>query len=99
MPSKYKKSRYADQDINKITKRSLKDFGELQIDKYMEGMEEIFETLADHPDFGRTFIHGTTKTEYRYYRYVSHVVYYRQRKNDIFIVRILHIKMLPEKYL
>ena len=99
MPNSYTKSKHADQDIKHITKRSIIDFGELQTDKYMEGMEETLELLAGDPERGRTFIHGITKKSYLHYRYLSHVVYYRQRKHDLLIVRILHIKMLPEKHL
>jgi len=77
----------------------MADFGELQTDKYIEGLEETLNMLAAHPDCGCTFTLEKTKRIYLRYRYMSHVVYYRQRKHDIFIVRILHTKMLPEKHL
>ena len=99
MLDSYTTSKRADQDIKHITKRSLMDFGERQTDTYMEGLEETLEMLANCFDRGRTFLHSTNKRTYLHYKYVSHIVYYRQRKNDIFIVRILHIKMLPEKHL
>ena len=99
MPNSYTKSKRADQDIKHITKRSLIDFGERQTDTYMEGLQETLKILAKTPERGRTFTHSTTKRTYLHYRYVSHVVYYRQRKHDIIIVRILHTKMLPEKHL
>ena len=99
MPGSYTKSKRADRDIRAITKRSMADFGEIQTDKYMEGLEKTLNMLADNPERGRNFTHGTTNRTYLFYRYISHVVYYRQRKNDIFIVRILHTKMLPEKHI
>ena len=99
MPNSYTKSKLADKDILHITKRSLEDFGEKQTDKYMNGLEETLIMLAGTPDRGRVFTHGITKISYFFYRYTSHIVYYRQRKNDIFITRILHKKMLPEKHL
>jgi toxin ParE1/3/4 len=99
MPKIYTKSQRADQDIKTITHRSLVDFGEEQTDKYMAGMKAALGSLAEHPTIGRSFTHEKTRLAYLYFRYVSHVVYYRQRKNDILIVRILHIKMLPEQHL
>jgi len=99
MPNSYTKSKLADKDILHITKRSLKDFGEKQTDKYMNGLDETLNMLAGTPERGRVFTHGMTKRGYFFYRYTSHVVYYRQRKTDIFITRILHKQMLPEKHL
>lgn len=97
MGGKYNKSKSTDQDIKNITKQSIIDFGEQQTDKYLQGLEESLELLADNPKLGRAF--SLAKLEFYYYRYVSHVIYYQQRKQDIFIVRILHKKMLPEIHL
>jgi len=97
--NKYQRSKKTKQDILNITKRSLDDFGERQTIKYMDGLNEAMQGLSDCPDKGREFVHSKTRRVYLYHRYVSHVVYYRKRKNDIFIIRILHTKMLPEKHL
>ncbi len=100
MTSSYTKSKRTDQDIKHITKRSIHDFGELQTDKYLSGLEESLQLLANNPNLGHSYIcSDETKTGYNYYRHVSHVIYYRQRKHDIFIVRILHKKMLPKNHL
>lgn len=99
MSSTYTISKRADLDIMKITLRSLTDFGENQTNKYMAGMKAALDAIADTPSLGRPFTHKNTTRKYLYYRYVSHSVYYRHRKNDIFIVRILHTKMLPENHI
>jgi toxin ParE1/3/4 len=99
MQGKYTKSKRADQDIRIIIIRSMADFGEAQTDKYIEGLESALCELAEAPDKGRSFVSDRTGQEYSRYRYVSHVVYYRKRQDDIFIVRILHGKMLPENHL
>ena len=99
MPNSYTLSKQADRDIQHITKRSLADFGEIQTDKYLAGLEETLNMLAETPERGRPFTHGVTQRHYYFHRYVSHVVYYRQRKQDIFITRILHMRMLPENHL
>lgn len=99
MANIYVKSKRADQDIKSITLKSLQDFGVAQTDKYLAGLKDTLQALADGSSQGREFTNKKTQRAYLYYRYVSHVVFYRQRKNDIFIVRILHVKMLPEKHL
>lgn len=99
MPGKYTKSKQADEDIRQLVIRSLEDFGEPQTDKYLSGLEQTLHALADNPYIGTRFKHSRRKTEYLRYRYVSHVVYYRKRKQDIFILRILHSKMLSENHL
>jgi toxin ParE1/3/4 len=99
MPNKYTKSQKADIDIAHITQRSFDDFGEKQTITYMGGLIESLQALANNPERGRAFIHSKTQQTYLFYRYVSHVIYYRQRSHDIFIVRILHTKMLPENHL
>jgi toxin ParE1/3/4 len=77
----------------------MHDFGEAQTGRYLMGMKERIEWLAANPGRGRSFIHRTTQQEYLYYRYESHVIYYRERSSDIFIVRVLHGRMLPENHL
>ena len=99
MQGKYIKSRRADRDIERITARSFIDFGERQTLKYIDSLTETLQKLADDPERGRVFSHVKTGREYHYHKYVSHVISYRKRKNDVFIVRILHKKMLPEKHL
>lgn len=95
----YTRSKKSKQEIREITKRSVEDFGEARTLEYMAGLKERMQLLADRPDIGRGFEHIRTKREYLFFRYESHVIYYRKRKSDIFIVRILHTKMLPEKHL
>ena len=86
MQNSYTKSKQADKDIQHITKRSMADFGEIQTDKYMGGLEETLDLLADNPESSRIFTHGVTKRRYFFCRHVSHVVYYRKRKNDILVL-------------
>jgi len=100
MTSSYTKSKRTDQDIKNITKQSIYDFDEQQTDKYLSGLEESLQLLANNPNLGLTYTSSNqTKIEYYYHRYVSHMIYYKQRERDIFIVRILHKKMLPNKHL
>jgi len=95
----YTRSKKSTENIQKITKRSMEDFGETQTLEYLAGLKERMHVLADRPDIGRGFLDTRTEQQYLFFRYESHVIYYRNRKSDIFIVRILHSKMLPEKHL
>lgn len=99
MPNSYTKSKRADRDIVEITIHSFNDFGEVQTLEYMGALTKRLHWLANNPECGHSFVSNRTGREYRYYNQVSHVIYYRLRKNDIFITRILHKRMLPSKHL
>ena len=88
MATNYTKSKRTDQDIKQLTKRSMADFGELQTDKYLSGLEETLELLAENPELGRAC--DNLHKGYRRHEYQSHIIFYRIRKNDIFITRIIH---------
>ncbi len=105
MVNRYTKSKKADADIKEITKYSVLNFGEQQADKYLSGLSETMELLADNPDLGKTLTHPNkynstaVQSDHHYYRYISHVIYYRKREDGIFVVRILHKSMLPLNHL
>lgn len=88
MQGKYTKSKKTDQDIKHLTKRSIADFGEHQTDKYLSGLEQCLQLLAENPNLGRTC--DELRQGYRRHEYGSHIIFYRKRKNDIFITTIIH---------
>ncbi len=92
-------SRAAENDIASIVRDSIASFGDAQTTTYMAAIEEALTMLAAHPDMGARFTHDRSRRTYRRYRCGSHIVYYRKREADIFIVRLLHERMLPEKHL
>ena len=97
MPNRYVKSRKADRDINSIYHYSAREFGERQTDKYLKGLENKLQQLSNNTQLGKAcdwLIEG-----YRRLDYEGHVIYYRQRKNDIFIVRILHQRQDPLRHI
>lgn len=99
MAREYVLSQRAEQDIREVLTASLANFGELQTDIYAAGMTQTFALLASNPEMGSPFTHERTGRLYRRHRYASHMIYYRRRQTDIFIVRILHVRMLPARYL
>ena len=88
MPNKYIKSKKADRDIFDIYKKSAETFGTQQTDKYLEGLEYSLQLLADSPDLGRSCDY--LRKNYHRHEYKSHIIFYKKRKNDIFIMRIIH---------
>ncbi|QLF69664.1 type II toxin-antitoxin system RelE/ParE family toxin [Peteryoungia desertarenae] len=99
MAGRYVLSRAADRDILTLLQSSIDMFGEAQTDVYLAGIRDIFEMLATHPDSGATFRHPRSHRTYRRFNHGSHVIYHRQCLVDILIVRVPHVRMLPEKHL
>lgn len=93
----YKLSNKADNDLKKIYKYTVKNFGRRQTEKYGYSWEECFLLLADMPILDRNCEHlkeGLCRHEHQ-----NHTVFYRIRKDHIFIVRLLHEDMDPPSHL
>ncbi len=94
---KYKLSKRADKDFKGIYKYTYKKFGEQQADKYTDSLEQCFSLLSEMPTIGRNVDYikkGVLRHEHQ-----KHTIFYRARKQDIFVVRILHEDMDPIKNL
>lgn len=93
----YKLSGLAVEDFTIIYEYSLLNFGVVQADKYTDLLEHTFHLLSNSPLMG----HKCPKIgeEIRRYDHQRHAIFYRQRDNDIFIIRILHQQMHPLKHL
>ena len=88
MAKKYTYSKLADQQIQKIYRDTAIEWGFDQAEKYDAGLLKAVLLLAEHPDLGRKC--DEIKAGYQRYEYERHIIFYRQRENDIFIVQILH---------
>lgn len=93
MPNKYTFSKRADKEISKILEYSYREFGLGldQAEKYKTGLENCFQLLADDPGMGR--ICNDIRNEYFRHEHESHIIFYRQRSDDIFITAIIHDRM------
>ena len=91
MPNKYTVSKRADKEISKILEYSYREFGLDQAVKYKIGLENCFQLLADNPGMGREC--NDIRNEYFRHEHESHIIFYRQRSNDIFITAIIHDRM------
>ncbi len=90
-------TRDADLDLAGITTFTLGHFGQVQADRYLDGLDAFISELpkrryrlrpvkSKHPGFWRA-------------AYKSHVVFVRVGGDLMTVVRVLHDKMDPENYL
>ncbi|MDI9349264.1 MAG: type II toxin-antitoxin system RelE/ParE family toxin [Candidatus Symbiobacter sp.] len=85
---KYSLSLRADLDLEHIYSEGWNLFGEKQAELYYDGLIDLFKLLAASPKIGRKL--NPRKPSLRMHSYKSHVVYYREEKDGILIVRVLH---------
>jgi len=77
--------------IESILEYSYRNFGLNQAIKYKTNLEYCFQLLADNPDMGRKS--DELRQKYFRHKHESHIIFYRKRQSDIFIVAIIHDKM------
>jgi toxin ParE1/3/4 len=87
----------AEDDIARIAVHTLERWGERQMAKYVEDIHERFLFLARFPHTGRT--RDELGRGYRSIVQGSHIVFYRATARDLVIVRILHVRMSPDRHL
>jgi len=90
-------SEEADHDLTDIYVYTYKQFSPTQADSYLNSLDEIFLHLASYPRVGRHM--GPGYPDYFRYEHASHVIFYQQQSTGIFIVRVLHNSMDPERHL
>jgi toxin ParE1/3/4 len=82
-------------DLLKIGAYTMRTWGEAQAIRYLEGLERCTKMLAEKPALGRP----CDWIRPGLYRYETgrHVVFYRKKLKGVFVVRILHQSMLPDR--
>lgn len=83
----YRKTRLAEYDIEEIAFFGMQRHGIAQAQKYQQGLEERFETIADNPMLYQAVDHIVPG--YRHSVYGSHTIYYRLDADGVLIVRVL----------
>lgn len=86
----------AERDIQHIYRDTFKKWGEIQADKYDASLKHSIDLITSNPNLGRKCDY--IKSGYRRHESGHHIIFYRQRKNNILIIRILHEKMDIEKH-
>ncbi len=97
MTAEYRFSYKAECDLVQIVDYTLNEWGAVQADEYINGLETLAQQLAENPTMGLPNIQSTV--ELFAFPYKSHTLYYLKKEYGISIVRVLHQSMLSEHYL
>jgi toxin ParE1/3/4 len=81
-------SRRAKDDIKEIGSFTIKRWGALQADRYLDGMAALFHIIAGRPMMGRGA--AQVRADLRRIEYISHIVFYRVVPRGVSIERVLH---------
>lgn len=84
---RYRLSKAADQDFERIFEFGINQFGLAQALDYQNGMKQRFEQLATQPKLYQAVDH--IRQGYRRSVYQAHSIYYRIDRDFVLIVRIL----------
>ncbi len=91
MQNKYKLSIKACAEIKKIFRYSFQQLGENQAVKYKASLDKCFQLLVDNPNMGREC--SDIREGHFRHEHESHIIFYTQRSNDLFITTIFHDRM------
>jgi toxin ParE1/3/4 len=91
----YSLSRLARLDLIEIADCTLDKWGLSQAERYLGGLGDCFNRLVRNPQMGRPC--DQIRKGYRRIEQGKHIVIYRADSDGIFICRVLHNSMLPER--
>jgi toxin ParE1/3/4 len=89
-------SHRAEADLVGIGDHTLRTWGEVQAVRYLDALDAFCQVLAGNPSLGRSCEH--IRRGLRRIESGQHVVFYRADARGILISRILHKRMLPDRY-
>jgi len=89
-------SRRAEDDLLNIGDYTLRTWGKAQAARYLGELEVCCQMLAANPVLGRPC--DDVRPGLRRLEHGKHVVFYRQEPGGILVSRILHQRMLPDRY-
>jgi toxin ParE1/3/4 len=96
MPA-FRLTQRAKADLKEIGRYTQRTWGREQRNRYLATLDASFHDLAQTPQKGRRC--DDIRQGYRKYQVGRHVIFYRQEKTDIEIIRILHDRMDVETQL
>jgi toxin ParE1/3/4 len=82
-------------DLIEIADHTVDRWGLSQAELYLDGLDDCFKRLVQAPLMGRAC--DKIRLGYRRVEQGKHVVIYRADADGVFISRILHQGMLPER--
>ena len=88
-------SRPPQSDLRAIARYTLERRGATQAVKYAQGLQALFQSLAEHPGLGRAC--DAIRPGLQRHEHGKYVVFYQLKPDGVRIVRVLHQQMLPVK--
>jgi len=93
----YRLSVASAKDVSDIYDYTLLKFGDQQAIKYLNGLDERLNFLADYPNSGR--LREEVRKGLMSFAYNKHVIFYRVMRYGIKVVRVLHGSMdIPKQF-
>jgi len=89
-------SRRAAADVQEIWGYTADRWGKAQAEIYLGLIESAVEAISSDPKLGRPC--NEIRRGYRKYLVGSHILYYRLKGSTVFVVRVLHQRMDPERH-
>lgn len=95
--AEYTLTKKAKDDLLVIIEYTRIAWGKQQIRVYIDAIEEQCQMLANNPGIGK----GADRIapDLLSHPIKSHVIYYKRQGADIFVIRVLHKRMLPDNHL
>jgi toxin ParE1/3/4 len=92
---RFRLSKAAENDLRRIWRKGMEDWGEAQAEVYLRALDACFHLLGEHPGMG----HPSPEIREGYHSFPKgeHHIYYRPDGAEIFIARIRAQRMLPPK--
>ncbi|WP_291134424.1 type II toxin-antitoxin system RelE/ParE family toxin [Flavobacterium sp. UBA7663] len=94
---KYRITESAYQDLNDIWFYTFQEWSENQADKYFESIIQEIELFSENTEKAKKL--KKLKSEYYYFRALSHYVFFKYGDDQIDVIRILHKMMDFPKHL
>ena len=94
--SRFRLSRTAEADLLSIGDYTLRRWGVEQAVRYLDSLEFCCQMLAGRPSLGRSC--GDVRPGLRRMEHGKHVVFFRQAPGGILVSRVLHQRMLPDRF-
>lgn len=87
----------AQADLKGIWRYGFEQWGEAQANRYLRDLERGIKGLLDFPELGVPY--GLVREGYRALHVSRYLVYYRNQKGRLEVVRVLHQAMQVEDHL
>ena len=87
----------AKRDLKRIGEYTRRQWGAVQKRKYLGQIKDTFKAIRDTPGLGAP--RDDIETGLRAHPVQKHVIFYRETKIELVIVRVLHESMVPEPHL